>query len=133
MKSSSPFSSLPMGVQEIEGQLCKATQLEIQCTSRLKRGKSLEHHRSMTNQRRSSPSNTVILVECNEGGCSGCPPPPPPTHTSSTLLPLHYAFLRPRGWKPDYSSGAPHDVALADTPIQAVEGKRPHHGAGRQA
>lgn len=54
--------------------------------------------------------------------------PSSPTHTNSTLFPLQFASLRTRGWKPDYSSGATHDVALADTTIQVLEGKRQHHG-----
>lgn len=67
MKSSSPFSLLEMEVQELSGQLCKVTQPEMECTSKLKKGKPLECPRSMKNHR-SFTSNTMSLVESNESG-----------------------------------------------------------------
>lgn len=67
-KSSLPFSFLQMEVQEILGQLCKVVQLEIECMSKLKKGKSFECPRSVTSHR-SFTSNTMSLVEANESGC----------------------------------------------------------------
>lgn len=40
-----------------------------------------------------------------------------------------HAFPLTRGWKPVYSPGSTHDVALADALIQGLESKRQHHGA----
>lgn len=57
-----------MEVQETLGQLYKDIELEIECMSELKKGKSFERPRSVTSHR-SFTSNTMSLVESNESGC----------------------------------------------------------------
>lgn len=85
----------------------------------------------MTQRRRASTFDTVILGESDESDGSKCYLWIPPTPLCSPGR-MPYCTLE-AGSQTTYSSGATHDVVLADTAIQDSEGKGQHHGARRYA
>lgn len=129
-KSSSPFSLLQMEVQETLGQSYKDIELEIECMSELKKGKSFESPRSVTSHR-SSASNTMSLIESNESGCGKYSTQ---THSTPLSSPCSMPYCSPEAGN-QIIVQVPRMMQLGQTHSyeQGLESKRQHHGARRYA